>query len=127
MAIVEAHQLVKSFPQPDGQVKYAVNGLSFAVEEAEIYGLLGPNGAGKTTTLRLLSGMMSVSAGVARINGFDVREHPREVKKQIGFLTANTGLYQRLTPRETLVFFCRDARYAARAGPGARGAVDRLA
>lgn len=102
---IQAHSLLKVFPLPDGGSKRAVDGLTFGVAQGEIYGLLGPNGAGKTTTLRLLSGMMQLTGGRAILNGFDVDTHPLEVKKQIGFLTANTGLYPRLTPRETLVFF----------------------
>lgn len=105
VAMIQAHELLKVFPTTDGNVKHAVDGVSFGVDAGEIYGLLGPNGAGKTTTLRLLSGMMTPTAGSARLNGFDVCLQPSEVKKHIGFLTANTGLYARLTPRETLVFF----------------------
>ncbi len=103
--MIEAQRLVKAFPQPDGSEKRAVDGVSLSIGSGEIYGLLGPNGAGKTTTLRLLSGMMQPTAGFARLNGFDVCQDVQEVKKQIGFLTANTGLYPRLSPRELLVFF----------------------
>lgn len=118
MSIVQAEHLVKSFPVPDGGVKRAVDGLSFAIEAGEIYGLLGPNGAGKTTTLRLLSGMMRPTSGRALLNGFDINADLQDVKRQIGFLTASTGLYPRLSPRETLVFFAEMhgiARAAARA------------
>ncbi|MCG3138374.1 MAG: ABC transporter ATP-binding protein NatA [Phycisphaerae bacterium] len=105
MNMVAVNNLVKTFPQANGSLKYAVNGLSFQVAAGEIYGLLGPNGAGKTTTLRMLSGMMSPTSGTALINGVDVCSDPARVKTQIGFLTANTALYPRLSPRETLIFF----------------------
>jgi ABC-type multidrug transport system ATPase subunit len=103
--IVEALDLVKEFPTPSGALKRAVAGVSFVVRRGEIYGLLGPNGAGKTTTLRMLSGMMAPTTGQAWLNHREVTGDLEAVKRQIGLLTANTGLYQRLTPRETLVFF----------------------
>ena len=104
--MIVARNLTKEFPQPDGGVKRAVAEVCFSIEAGEIYGLLGPNGAGKTTTLRMLSGMMAPTAGDALLNGHNILDDAQAVKKQIGFLTANTGLYPRLTPRETLVFFC---------------------
>jgi len=105
MDMVIADNLVKVFPKPDGGEKRAVDGLSFRVGAGAIYGLLGPNGAGKTTTLRLLSGLMVPTRGSARIAGYDVTTEPQQVKRVLGFLTANTGLYQRLTARELLVYF----------------------
>jgi len=105
--MIVADKLVKLFPTPDGREKRAVNGLSFTVRQGQIYGLLGPNGAGKTTTLRMLSGLMAPTSGTARLAGFDVGTQPQRVKEILGFLTANTGLYQRLTARELLVYFAQ--------------------
>lgn len=105
MDMVVADNLTKSFPTPSGAEKIAVDRLTFTVAEGQIYGLLGPNGAGKTTTLRMLSGLMAPTSGTGRLAGYDVATQPREVKRVLGFLTANTGLYQRLTPRELLVYF----------------------
>jgi ABC-type multidrug transport system ATPase subunit len=105
MDMIVADNLTKSFPTPAGTEKVAVDRLTFSVAQGQIYGLLGPNGAGKTTTLRMLSGLMAPTSGTARLAGFDVATQPREVKRILGFLTANTGLYQRLTPRELLVYF----------------------
>ena len=105
MDMIIADSLVKVFPAADGGEKRAVDGLSFRVGKGQIYGLLGPNGAGKTTTLRLLSGLMTPTSGRAVLAGHDVAAEPRVVKRVIGFLTANTGLYQRLSPRELLVYF----------------------
>ncbi|RJP37685.1 MAG: ATP-binding cassette domain-containing protein [Phycisphaerales bacterium] len=103
--MIVTENLSKSFPTPDGPDKYAVRDLNLRIEEGEIYGLLGPNGAGKTTTLRMLSGLVTPTAGTARLAGYDVAAQPFEVKRILGFLTANTGLYQRLTPRELLAYF----------------------
>jgi len=105
MEMVSAHNLTKVFPTPTGTDKRAVDGITFQVNQAQIYGLLGPNGAGKTTTLRLLSGLMTPTSGSATLAGFDVARQPADVKRVLGFLTANTGLYQRLTPRELLTYF----------------------
>ena len=107
MDMVVAEKLVKTFPNPDGGEKRAVDGLSFRVAEGQIYGLLGPNGAGKTTTLRMLSGLMAPTSGTASLAGYDVATQPQEVKRVLGFLTANTGLYQRLSARELLIYFSR--------------------
>ncbi|MGD9712961.1 MAG: ABC transporter ATP-binding protein, partial [Thermomicrobiales bacterium] len=71
----------------------------------QIYGLLGPNGAGKTTTLRMVSGLLQPTSGTVIINGQEVTSAPDQVKRQIGFLTANTGLYARLSPIEVLEYF----------------------
>jgi len=105
MDMVSADNLTKLFPTPTGAEKRAVDGISFTVGQAQIYGLLGPNGAGKTTTLRLLAGLMAPTSGTATLAGHDVAAEPDAVKRVLGFLTANTGLYQRLTPRELLTYF----------------------
>ncbi len=123
MDMVIADNLVKAFPTPKGGEKRAVDGLSFRVPKGQIYGLLGPNGAGKTTTLRMLSGLMSPTSGSAKLAGFDVTEQPAEVKRVLGFLTANTGLYQRLTARELLIYF---AELHCMTRPEAAGRADQL-
>ncbi len=107
MDVVVAENLVKSFPVPDGGESRAVSGLSFCVAEGSIYGLLGPNGAGKTTSLRMLSGLMAPTSGSARLAGYDITTQPDQVKRVLGFLTANTGLYQRLNARELLIYFAQ--------------------
>ncbi|MCK4660627.1 MAG: ATP-binding cassette domain-containing protein [Phycisphaerae bacterium] len=103
MIVVE--KLTKLFPMPDGSEKRAVDGLSFAVQQGHVYGLLGPNGAGKTTTLRILSGLMKPTTGRVVIAGYEVSAKPDAAKRAIGFLTANTGLYHRLSVREFLIYF----------------------
>ncbi|MGK4007393.1 ABC transporter ATP-binding protein [Sorangium sp. So ce1036] len=85
----------------------AVDGLDLAVRPGEIVGLLGPNGAGKTTTLRMLAGILSPTAGRVLVGGVDLAARPLEAKQRIGFLSGDTQLYQRLTPREVLRYFGR--------------------
>ncbi|MFH0980664.1 MAG: ABC transporter ATP-binding protein [Planctomycetota bacterium] len=107
MDLIVAEKLTKVFAMPDGSDKRAVDELSFAVQQGQVYGLLGPNGAGKTTTLRLLSGLMAPTAGRATVAGHDVAQEADAVKRSIGFLTANTGLYHRLSARELLTYFAK--------------------
>ena len=103
--MIEASHLVKVFPTTEGDEKRAVDDISFCVEAGEIYGLLGPNGAGKTTVLRMISGLLTPTAGYARLDGHDVATEKEAAKRSLGYLTASTGLYQRLTPREVLRYF----------------------
>ena len=83
----------------------AVRGISFTVEPGRIFGLLGPNGAGKTTTLRVLATLLPPTSGRAVVAGYDVVEEPLEVRRRLGYLTGDTGLYARLTPAELLRYF----------------------
>ncbi len=104
--MIEAKNIRKRFKSRKKTVD-ALKGISFRAEAGEIFGLLGPNGAGKTTTLRILSTMLSPTAGTAIVEGFDVLKKPAEIRKKIGFLSTETGLYDRLTPDDTLKFFGR--------------------
>ncbi len=102
---VEVVDLAKTFyDESRGEVK-AVEGVTFACRPGEVFGLLGANGAGKTTTLRMLSTILKPTAGTARIMGHDVLGAPEEVRRSLGFYSASTALYPRLTARETLEFF----------------------
>jgi sodium transport system ATP-binding protein len=83
----------------------AVTEVSLAVRPGEIVGLLGPNGAGKTTTLRMLAGILSPDRGQVLVDGVDVHIDPIVAKRRIGFLSGDTQLYQRLSPREVLAYF----------------------
>ena len=103
--------LTKTFyDEARGEV-HAVDGVSFQCRPGEIFGLLGANGAGKTTTLRMLSTILRPSAGTAHLMGHDVVAEPEEVRANLGFYSASTALYPRLTARETLEFFARVNRY----------------
>jgi len=104
---IEARDLRKVFRDSRRSDVVAVDGVSFECRAGEIFGLLGPNGAGKTTTLRMLSTVMKPSAGTAVVAGHDVCKDPLAVRRAIGFLSANTGLYGRLTAKETLEYFGR--------------------
>ena len=110
-ARVQVTDLRKTFyDESRGEVD-AVAGVSFHCRPGEIFGLLGANGAGKTTTLRMLSTILTPTDGTARIMGHDVREEPEAVRRSLGFYSASTALYPRLTARETLEFFARINRY----------------
>ena len=104
---IEANGLEKTYHDPQRGTVQAVRGIDLDCRSGEIYGLLGPNGAGKTTTLRMLSTILAPSAGSARVAGVDVAADPLEVRRRIGFLSGSTGLYPRLTARETLEYFGR--------------------
>ncbi len=103
--MIEVRELTKTYEDPDGGEVAAVTRASLSCAAGEIYGLLGPNGAGKTTTLRCLATVLAPTAGTATIAGHDLIQEPEAVRRSIGFLSASTGLYARLTPRETLRFF----------------------
>ena len=92
----------------------AVDQISFECHEGEVFGLLGANGAGKTTTLRMLSTILAPTSGTATILNHDVRTDPEGVRKSLGFFSASTALYPRLTARETIEFFARINQYPAR-------------
>jgi len=103
--MIEVQGLVKRFHSP--RTVTAVGGVSFRCERGAVFGLLGPNGAGKTTTLRMLSTLLSPDEGQAVLNGCDVRQDPAGVRASIGYLSASTGLYGRLTAREMIHYFAR--------------------
>ncbi len=83
---------------------YALDDISLEIKEGEIVGLLGPNGGGKSTTMNILTGYLSATSGVAKINGIDILENPVEAKKYIGYLPEQPPLYQDMTVMEYLNF-----------------------
>jgi sodium transport system ATP-binding protein len=85
----------------------ALDCISFHARPGQIYGLLGPNGAGKTTILRILSTVLRPSSGSATINGSDVLTQPGDVRRQIGFISVNTAVYDRMTAWEMVEYFGR--------------------
>ena len=98
--IVSVQDLRKSY----GDL-HAVDGISFSVEDGEIFGLVGPNGAGKTTTWEILEGLRHADGGELRVAGFDVRRERRRLRSVIGVQLQATALFERLTVREILEVF----------------------
>ncbi len=105
--MIEAHCLSKTFHAPRSAPIEAVREVSLTVEAGEILGLLGPNGAGKTTLLRMLATILTPTSGSCMVCGVPVSESPQTARAKIGFLSGNTRLYGRLTPRELLRYFGR--------------------
>jgi sodium transport system ATP-binding protein len=85
----------------------ALGGISFDAVPGEIFGLLGPNGAGKTTALRILSTVLRPTRGTATVNGCDVVTQPSKVRRQVGFISASTGVYDRMSAWEMVEYFGR--------------------
>ena len=99
MTAVEVKNLVKRFGSHD-----AVKGISFTIDEGEIFGLIGPNGAGKTTTLRVLSTLLTINGGSVTILGHDLSKQSGEIRKLISYLPEDAGAYKNLTGRAYLQF-----------------------
>ena len=102
MNIIEVKELSKNF----GRL-VAVDKVSFDVNEGEIFGFLGPNGAGKTTTINMLCTLLTPAGGKATVNGYDVVTQSSQVRRQIGFMSANTAVYDRMTAWEMVEYFGR--------------------
>src|SRR3954447_1243681 len=103
--MIVVDQLVKAFRDlRRGEVR-AVDGVSFTARAGEVFGLLGPNGAGKTTAMRILCTVLRPTGGSAKLAGYDVATQPSQVRQHIGFLSANTALYDRMSAWEVVEFF----------------------
>ncbi|MEI6366887.1 MAG: ABC transporter ATP-binding protein [Planctomycetota bacterium] len=107
LPVIEVINLVKHYRASDGLVVHAVRDVSFAVLPGEMVGLLGANGAGKTTTLRVLATLLQPTSGAARVVGRDVQRDPVHARRQLGYVSATTGVPDRLTPTEILRSFGR--------------------
>jgi sodium transport system ATP-binding protein len=105
--MIHVRELTKTYSDLHRGQFVALAGITFDARPGEIYGLLGPNGAGKTTLLRILSTVLSPSGGSATINGFDVVSQPSPVRRQIGFVSNNTAIYDRMTASEMVQYFGR--------------------
>ena len=101
----------------------AVDDVSFTVATGEAAGFLGPNGAGKTTTMRILTGFLPATSGTVTVDGYDVFEHPFEVKKRIGYLPETPPLYLEMTVRSYLRHV---GRLKGLPGRDLRGAADQV-
>lgn len=100
--MIKAHQLTKFYGD-----FLAVDRLDFEIKEGEIFGLLGPNGAGKTTTIRMLAAIFPPSDGTAEVAGFDIQKEGMKVRSQVGILSENSSIYERLSARDNLEFFAK--------------------
>src|SRR5437762_3610546 len=105
--MIHVRELTNSYADLRRGQFVALAGISFDALPGQIFGLLGPNGAGKTTVLRILSTVLRPSGGTATVNGFDVLTQPSLVRQKIGFVSANTGVYDRMTAWEMVEYFGR--------------------
>ncbi|HUG68712.1 MAG TPA: ATP-binding cassette domain-containing protein [Pirellulaceae bacterium] len=105
--MIHVRELTKSYADLRRGDFVAVDNISFDALPGQIYGLLGPNGAGKTTALRILSTMLQPTSGKATVNGYDVLTQPALVRRQIGYVSMNTAVYDRMTAWEMVEYFGR--------------------
>jgi len=117
--VIQVEQLTKRYRD-----LVAVDGLTFEVKKGEILGFLGPNGAGKSTTMKILTGFMPATSGTAKVAGFDVFEHPLEVKRRVGYLPENPPVYPEMTVHAYLRFV---AELKGVAGRAIGGELERVA
>lgn len=101
-ALVTTTNLSKSYGATE-----AVHKVSFNASAGEIFGLLGPNGAGKTTTIRVIATVLAPTTGTASVAGFDIHTNPQAVRRHIGLLTTDIGVYDRFSGTENLAYFGR--------------------
>src|SRR5207244_9544373 len=105
--MIHVEHLTKSFRDLRRGSVRAVDDVSFDAGPGEVFGLLGPNGAGKTTTLRILCTVLKPTSGVATVAGYDVVAQAGQVRHTVGFLSATTGVYERMTAREMVTYYGR--------------------
>src|ERR1041385_5147493 len=105
--MIHVRQLTKHYADLRRGKFVALENLNFYASPGQIYGLLGPNGAGKTTALRILSTVLRPTSGTVVINGYNVVTQPAIVRRQIGFVSANTAVYDRMTAWELVEYFGR--------------------
>jgi len=117
-AVLEVKSLRKEF----GDLT-AVDGISFDIQEGEIFGFLGPNGAGKTTSISMICGLLKPTAGEIFVQGRSILKEPREVKKLLGVVPQEVAIYEELSARENLSFW--GGIYGMGGGP-LRNRVDEL-
>ena len=99
MHTVEVNNLVKNY----GSIQ-AIKGISFNIDQGEIFGLIGPNGAGKTTALRVIATLLQITSGSVNVLEYDLEKNPGEVRKLISYLPEDAGAYKNLTGRAYLTF-----------------------
>src|SRR5271167_4095173 len=97
--MIEVHNLSKNYGD-----RPAIEKLNFGVKKGEVVGFLGPNGAGKSTTMKIVTGYMAPSSGEVKVAGFDVFEHPIEVKRRIGYLPETPPVYLDMLVKDYLKY-----------------------
>ena len=105
--VIQIEDLVKEYKSSDGTIVRAVDNISMSVAAGEIVGLLGANGAGKTTTLRIIATLLKPTSGRTQVCGHDSITDPVGVRQSLGYVSATTGVPDRLTARELLTSFGR--------------------
>jgi ABC-2 type transport system ATP-binding protein len=105
--LVEARGLVKVYKRKDGADVRAVDGVDLDIQRGEVFSLLGPNGAGKTTTISMISGLITPTAGDAKIGGYSITKQPMQAKALMGVVPQEIALYPTLSARQNLEFFGR--------------------
>jgi sodium transport system ATP-binding protein len=105
--VIQVEGLSKSFLDYQRGWISAIAGISFECRPGAIFGLIGPNGAGKTTTLRILSTVLKPTSGRAIVADHDVLDDPQGVRANIGYMSASTGIYDRMTAWELVEYFGR--------------------
>jgi ABC-2 type transport system ATP-binding protein len=99
---IETHNLTRAFGE-----RIAVDRLSLAIPAGSVFGFLGPNGAGKTTTVRTLAALIAPTSGTATVAGHRLGAQDHAIRRSVGILTENPGLYEKLSAKQNLVFFAR--------------------
>ncbi|MEW6358441.1 MAG: ATP-binding cassette domain-containing protein [Planctomycetota bacterium] len=103
--MIQVQELTKIFDDANrGEVR-ALDGVCLSIPPGTTFALLGPNGAGKTTFLRILATLLKPTSGAVKIEGIDVAQHPIAIRRKIGYMSTDTGVYPRLTAREMIEFF----------------------
>ena len=105
--MIDVRDLTKSYFDLRRGALVALAGVSFQAKAGEVFGILGPNGAGKTSILRILSTVLRPTSGQARVAGYDVLTQPAMVRRQIGFVSTSTAVYDRMTAWEMVEYFGR--------------------
>lgn len=105
--MIEVRNLSKVFKDRKRGDVWALNNISFSIGEGEIFALLGPNGAGKTTALRILSTLIEPTSGEVHIHQHSVQDNKEAIRKLIGVVSCEMGIYEKMTPREIGFYFGR--------------------
>ena len=108
---LEVQNLAKRFYDQARGEFFAVEAVSFSCQPGEGFGLLGLNGAGKTTTLRMIGTLLRPTNGTVVVAGSSILNDPENARRKLGYLSTDTGIYERLTPRELLLYFGRLSKY----------------